>query len=453
MRTQSSPLAQKLRKFFANLIPQPLLGLLVGVGAFCLLLWAWIPALSGSARLLTPETLLVTAFLVTAFLLAMRFPIHLRNNTKLSIGTAPLYLMAVMLPPPLAALAAGLSLLLAYWQMRAARGLFWSDIAFAAGRWTFIAFAGSLVAHWMQGDAIIQGIGLLGSAAVMFALDMLTASLEVAAMSGESPSQVLQVLIQESSLVESVQYLLGMLGALAAIHETWALVLLALPTAIVYLAFKNVKQMRDSTRQLLASMADAVDLRDPYTGGHSRRVAEYCAGILDELQITGEEAELILTAARVHDIGKIGIADDILKKAGALSPAEQETIEGHTDAGANLLKRYPDFARGREIVLHHHERWDGKGYPAHLKGMNIPLGARVIAVADAYDAMTSDRPYRRALSQQQAIVILKQERGHQWDPRIVDALLRSIGAVSDEPFAVSEPAARQAGTFPTVAAS
>lgn len=453
MKTQPFSLARQTRQTLGNLLPQPLLGFVAGIGALCLLLWAWIPTMFDSVRWLSLDTLLVVGLLLTAVILAERYPIHLRHNMKLFITTAPLYLMAVMLPPPLAALAAGLSILIAEWQMHAVRGLSWSDLALAAGRWTIIAFAGSLVAHWTEDDAMIQAFELVGSAAIMFALDMLTTSLEVAAMSGEAPHQVLQVLLRESSLVESVQYLLGMLGALAAMHDTWALVLLSLPTAIVYLAFKNAKQMHESTRQLLESMADAVDLRDPYTGGHSRRVADYCAGILRELATIGEEAELVFAAARVHDIGKIGMPDDILKKAGALTPAEHKTIEGHSAAGANLLKRHPEFARGREIVLHHHERWDGRGYPARLKGMKIPLGARVIAVADAYDAMTTDRPYRRALLPQQAVATLKQESGRQWDPRIVDAFLRSIGITADEPAAVSEPAARQAGAVPTIAAS
>src|SRR5581483_2790892 len=112
--------------------------------------------------------------------------------------------------------------------------------------------------------------------------------------------------------------------------------------------------------------------------------------------ILGPEASLIISAARVHDIGKIGIPDDILKKPGKLTSRERAIIESHAARGADLLVRYPDFARGKAIVRHHHERWDGKGYPDGIRGLEIPLGARVIAVADSYDAMTSDRPYRRA---------------------------------------------------------
>jgi putative nucleotidyltransferase with HDIG domain len=202
--------------------------------------------------------------------------------------------------------------------------------------------------------------------------------------------------------------------------------LLFLPTALVYLAFRSSKEMREGTRQVLESMADYVDLRDPYTGGHSRRVMELTAGILSEMPKDGPEAQLIIAAARVHDIGKIAVPDDVLRKAGKLSSEERLIMRSHAERGAELLMRYPDFARVVDIVRHHHERWDEDGYPHRLKGKEIPLGARIIAVADSFDAITSDRPYRRALSRDKAASILIQGRAKQWDPTIVDAFLRSI---------------------------
>jgi len=196
--------------------------------------------------------------------------------------------------------------------------------------------------------------------------------------------------------------------------------------AWIYLACKHVKETQDSTRHLLESMADAVDLRDPYTGGQSRRVTEYSSQILKQLNLHGPEVDLIVTASRVHDIGKIGIPDYVLNKPGALTPEEQALMETHAERGAELLMRYPDFARGTEIVRHHHESWDGTGYPHKLKGTDIPFGARVIAVAASFDAMTSDRPYRKGMSIDKAATILYQERGKQWDATIVDAFLLSI---------------------------
>lgn len=225
-------------------------------------------------------------------------------------------------------------------------------------------------------------------------------------------------------MAEGVQYVVGLVGVLAALHQVWALVLVALPSLLVYLAYR--KEVDPDTLQLLESMADAVDLRDPYTKGHSHRVAELTRGLLAQLGRNGQEAALILTAARIHDIGKLGLPDTVLLKEGALSPAEQTLLESYPERGADLLRKYPDFARGVEMIQHHHERWDGRGYPHRLATVAIPFGARIIAVTDAFDAMTSDRPYRRALSPDRAAQILQDGRGRQWDPQIVDAFLVSI---------------------------
>jgi HD-GYP domain-containing protein (c-di-GMP phosphodiesterase class II) len=170
-------------------------------------------------------------------------------------------------------------------------------------------------------------------------------------------------------------------------------------------------------------MADTVDLRDVYTGGHSKRVAELVRGILQQMEISGPETAIIEIAARLHDIGKIGVADSILKKPARLLPEEMATMRTHPEKGAALISKYKDFSRGAEMILYHHERWDGTGYPAGIKANDIPFGARVIAVADGFDAMTSDRTYRKALSIGQAIQILLDGRDTQWDSKVVMALL------------------------------
>jgi len=189
---------------------------------------------------------------------------------------------------------------------------------------------------------------------------------------------------------------------------------------------ERTKELHETTRQIVESMTDTVELRDPYTGGHSRRVTELTAGILREMGMHGSDVDLIVTAARVHDIGKIGMPDHVLLKDGNLTPEESAIMKSHPERGAELLKRYPDFAWGADIVRHHHERWDGAGYPHRRKGTEIPFGARVIAVADSFDAMTSDRPYRRGMTVQEAAAVLREGRGTQWDATLVDAFLRSI---------------------------
>jgi hypothetical protein len=301
-----------------------------------------------------------------------------------------------------------------------------SDIATAAGRWVIIAFLSAWVGQRATAEQIPLPLIFLSVALVMFIGDIITGALEIASMSGAPPRRVMMILLREISLPEGAQYLLGILAALAASQQAWSLVLWVLPVCIVYRSFKHAKEMHDGTSKLLESMADAVDLRDPYTGGHSRRVTDYSLRILHEMSVIGPEVDLILSAARVHDIGKIGIPDQILNKPGRLTDEEKRIMDSHPARGAELLARYKDFARGMDIVRHHHERWDGQGYPDGLKGLDIPFGARVIAVADSFDAMTSDRPYRTGMPTSKAAQILRDGRGQQWEPLIIDAFLRHL---------------------------
>jgi HD domain-containing protein len=371
-------------------------------------------------------TSLVALLLVAAIILTSQFPIHIRYYQKIDISSLVLYLIAVLLPPPLAATTAGLGVLTSELALRARRGTYLSDIVTLAARWVIIVLIGSLVAGLPVGGGPVHLAVLALAGGILWIGDILTLPFVLAPISGESYGQIVRAAIADSGPAEAAQYILGLLGALAAMQHIWALALLAVPGTLVYLAFKSAKEMHDGTRQLLESLADTVDLRDPYTGGHSRRVTELTIGILRELDMQGASSELIIAAARVHDIGKIGIPDRVLNKPGMLTAEERAIMETHPERGADLLRRYPDFAQGVEIVRHHHERWDGQGYPHRLKGTDIPLGARIVAVADSFDAMTSDRPYRPALPVRKAVEILRAGRGEQWDPVIVDAFLRSI---------------------------
>lgn len=409
-----------------QLVPQPLVGALISLFALIALAAAWPHETADLVHTGRGTTGLLALFLIGAFVAAGELPIHVRYHTKVSMQTVPLYLMAVLLPPPVAGVSAGVSILVSELVRLPKTRNLPSDIATAVGRWVIVVLAAATSAHVLFTLGVAHTILLFGVAVVMFVGDMITCSLQVAPMCGEPPFKVISATVREASVVEAVQYLLGVLGALVAVENIWTTVLLVVPIGFVYLAFKNSKEMQASTRLLLESLADAVDLRDPYTGGHSRRVTALCKGILRELGIFGQEADLIIAAARVHDIGKIAIPDELLRKPGRLTPEEWAIMATHPEQGAQFVARYEDFARGADIVRHHHERWDGGGYPAGLKEFDIPFGARVVAVADGFDAMTSDRPYRPAMSVAQAAAILRQGRGQQWDSTIVDAFLRSI---------------------------
>lgn len=404
---------------------------IIAMALGCIVLaWSWysaaFPPLDG-VILLTP--LLLTGGTIAA----ARFPIHLRQNTKIMVTTVPLFLMASLLPPPLAALTAGFAMFLVGFLLQPQVGSTWLDIGTSTGRWIVNIWLTALVINRFTEMSHLWLVGLVAGAFVMFAVEIIGSAFEIAPVVGESYRVVAFSLVREGGMAEAVQYFIAIGGALIALYQIWAVLLLVLPLILVYLGLKRAKEMQDSTRRVLEDMADAIDLRDPYTGGHSRRVSEVCNRILQSMSIIGPEAELIVSAARVHDIGKIGLSDEILLKPGKLTPAERKKMEAHAELGAQILERYHDFARGRDMVRHHHERWDGKGYPHGLKETQIPLGARIIAVVDSFDAMTSDRPYRSAFTAGHALLILREGSGTQWDPRIVDVFLTLYGVPAISP--------------------
>ncbi len=172
----------------------------------------------------------------------------------------------------------------------------------------------------------------------------------------------------------------------------------------------------------ITSLARTIEAKDPYTGGHTERVAEYALMLARELDFDDEELSSVEVGAVIHDIGKIGIPDRILLKPGRLDSAEFEEMRKHPEISSYILDELELPPVVRDMARNHHERFDGKGYPDGLKGKEIPLAARILTVADAFDAMTSDRPYRRALSQEVAAAEIKRNAGSQFCPDVVAAL-------------------------------
>jgi HD-GYP domain-containing protein (c-di-GMP phosphodiesterase class II) len=169
-----------------------------------------------------------------------------------------------------------------------------------------------------------------------------------------------------------------------------------------------------------------MEVRDRETSQHSDRVARLVRETLTELGSQGDEVEAIVWAAAIHDIGKLAVSSRLLAKTGQLTLGERKAIELHAAAGADRLARYPHLDHVGECIHYHHERWDGRGYPDGLAGTEIPFGARVIAVADSFDAMTSNRPYQPAMPVYRAAAVLRAGRWEQWDGTIVDAFLQVI---------------------------
>ena len=176
--------------------------------------------------------------------------------------------------------------------------------------------------------------------------------------------------------------------------------------------------------QSLLGLANALEAKDPYTRGHSQRVSALGRQLAEAVGLSAREADVIAQAGLLHDIGKIGVPESVLGKPGRLDPDEWELMRRHPVLGAQIVAPFEFFAAGSIIVRHHHERWDGSGYPDGLRGAAIPLGARIVAVADVYDALTSTRPYREALPHHVAIEHIVGEAGRTLDDDIVAALLR-----------------------------
>ncbi|MDO8691820.1 MAG: HD-GYP domain-containing protein [Dehalococcoidia bacterium] len=225
---------------------------------------------------------------------------------------------------------------------------------------------------------------------------------------------------------------MGVVFALLWQTHPWAVALFLMPMGIVHYSFKARMEMENQTEQALIAMADILDKRDQLTSRHSRVVAEYAGKIARQLGVPETQAETIEVSARLHDLGKIGINDAILKKPGPLSPEERKDMERHSEIGASILGYFPLFAKGVAFLLHHHERYDGLGYPSGLKHEEIPLGARIIQVADAYEAMTARRYYRSPLPKEEAIDRLRVEAGRQFDPVVVGAMLKVLEQEAQE---------------------
>jgi hypothetical protein len=206
-------------------------------------------------------------------------------------------------------------------------------------------------------------------------------------------------------------------------------ILLLLPTFfLLYISLKREQILRSQTQTILEKLVDVLESKSPETAQHSKRVRAWVEDMCDELGMESSEADTVLQAAVLHDLGKVGLDDSLLRKPG-LSAEEFHHIMEHPGVSASLLEGLTLFEGGRDIVLHHHERYDGNGYPDHLAGEDIPLGARIIAVADSFDAMVSIRPYRtKSLTVTEALKIMDQERGAQFDPDLVVTFTKLVRA-------------------------
>jgi hypothetical protein len=228
----------------------------------------------------------------------------------------------------------------------------------------------------------------------------------------------------EASLLSSIGAILGIHGGNAELYQ----------------------QQHELFKGVVRALTSAIDAKDPYTCGHSERVARISVRLAEELQCGRAEIDTIYLSGLLHDVGKIGIDDQVLRKPGKLTDGEYEHIKTHATIGHRILSDIKQLDHVLPVVLHHHEQWDGKGYPSGLAGEEIPLLARIVAVADSFDAMGSDRPYRAGMPDEKLDSIFRQGAGAQWDAQIVDAFFRArddMRAIADRGGKNITPDARE----------
>lgn len=191
---------------------------------------------------------------------------------------------------------------------------------------------------------------------------------------------------------------------------------------------ERTRRLAEAQVEMLSHLAVVSEYQDDDTSHHTRRVGALASMVARTLGQSEEQVELMRLAAPLHDIGKVGVPNHILLRSDNLMPSEYEIMRSHTTVGGEILAKtkFPILQLAREIALYHHERWDGTGYPQRLKGEHIPLSARIVSVADTFDALTHGRPYKKAVSFQDATKEIRAQSGQQFDPQVVDAFLRAI---------------------------
>ena len=238
--------------------------------------------------------------------------------------------------------------------------------------------------------------------------------------------------VLDSSIAAMTHTMWAVIGAVFAI--LWLALILLVRGAAVRLSRQNddlehrSREVTESSRRVEENLLEtietlnaAVEARDPYTAGHSQRVRHVALAIGRELALPAPQLGSLATAALFHDVGKIGIPDSILTKSGPLEPGEAAIMREHVTRGAEIVEKVSSFQDAVPAIRHHHERWDGLGYPEGLSGEEIPLDAAIVGLADAWDAMTTNRPYAHGLSLNEAMLQIRSGRGKQFSPTVVDA--------------------------------
>ncbi len=305
-------------------------------------------------------------------------------------------------------------------------------VSFNGAQLVLSVSAAWIIYRQMGGVLITAGslapfLAVVASALAYFLVNTFSVSTAIALQEKTSPLDMWVVNFKWAVPNYLAQTPIGFLMAL--IYEWinwWAVLFFLFPLFIAYYAYRLYMEMRRQHLSTIQALAAAVEARDPYTEKHSERMADYAVATARELGHSMSRAEVMRYAAILHDIGKIGVGDEILGKRSRLTREEWARIRKHPSVGKDILSQVASLKKASQLIYSHHERYNGKGYPGKLKGEEVPIGARILAVIDAYDAMTSKRPYRPAYSPEKAINELKEKTGTQFDGKVVEAFLKVL---------------------------
>jgi HD-GYP domain-containing protein (c-di-GMP phosphodiesterase class II) len=395
------------------------------VAAAVCFLYALTPALEPG-----PATIALAA--VPVLIAARTFLFRVSHTTRVSLYASVAFALVLIVGAPAAAWAGAISTVIAALLPTRER-MTWYQVAFnAANRTVSLAISGSAYLLISGGQPLLGGRAsaeaILAAALFFFILNvgLLAAMVSLVRNGGES---LHHWIVSFRAIAVEYVCLLAMGLLLAAMWEyaPAGLPLSIVPMTALVLVLRARLTVQLETKRAFEDLADEVDKRDPYTIGRSVRVAQYCQRIIQAFpEMSPQRAELIVWSARIHDIGRKYLVPSVVARPGRLERWEEQEMRMHANYGADLVRAVPGMRTAAELILHHHENVDGTGYPAGLRGDAIPLGSRVIRVADAFDAMTSPRPYRPAMTIEDAAEELRANRGAQFDPLIVEALLRQI---------------------------
>ena len=361
-------------------------------------------------------------FLLFIFLVAAAesMPVPMPQGVAVSVGF-PLGVAVILLFQPAEAVVIIVSGYLFSFGKKAG----WFKYMFNIAQFTFSSGAAVLVYHRLGSPD--PGILTSNTAAILiltaftyFAVNISLVSSVVALAQGENPYSFFLANIKWSVPNFLCMAPLGLLITLIYLHVgIWGLLLFFIPLLLARHAFKSYMDMKQSFLDTVESLTAAIDAKDPYTKGHSSRVADYAVAIANKLGYGADLQDKVRCLALLHDAGKIGVKEEILNKPLRLTKNEFAIIKRHPVVGGEIVKNIKMLPGGEKVIRHHHERFDGSGYPDGLVGQQIPEIARIITVVDSFDAMTSDRPYRRALTDTEAFEELRSCSGSQFDQHMV----------------------------------